>query len=77
MGIGSTTCSRVQLYHHLLGIWVGVDAGYVLELRVGDCIFLKASHIEDTPQFDKILHANSKAACTPSTSLVVFEGSVL
>ena len=60
MGTGSATCSRAQLYRHLLAIWVGVDAGYVLELRVGDRIFLKASHVEDTLQFDRNLHANSK-----------------
>ena len=32
----------------LLGVWVGVDAGYVLELHASDRIFLKASHVEDT-----------------------------
>ena len=52
--------SRVQLYHCALGVWVGVDAGYVVELRAGDRIFLKASHVEDTPEFDKHLHATSK-----------------
>jgi hypothetical protein len=57
---GSTVRSRVQLYRSALGVWVGVDAGYVLELRAGDRIFLKASHVEDTLEFDKHLHASSK-----------------
>ena len=60
MGAGSTIHSHVQLYHCALGVWVGVDAGYVVELCAGDHIFLKASHIEDTPEFDKHLHATSK-----------------
>jgi len=29
-GAGSTTRSRVQLYRRVLGVWVGVDAGYVV-----------------------------------------------
>jgi len=57
---GSTVRSHVQLYRGALGVWVGVDAGYVLELRAGDRIFLKASHVEDTLEFDKHLHASSK-----------------
>lgn len=48
-GIDSTSRSRVQLYCRPLGIWVGVDPGYVLELRTGDRVFFKASHVEDTP----------------------------
>ena len=59
-GAGSTARSRVQFYCRALGVWVGVDAGYVLELRAGDRIFLKASHVEDTLEFDKHLHASSK-----------------
>ena len=60
MGAGSTIHSCVQLYHCALGVGVGVDAGYVVELCAGDCIFLKASHIENTPKFDKHLHATLK-----------------
>jgi hypothetical protein len=59
-GAGSTTRSLVQLYRRALGVWVGVDAGYVVELHAGDRVFLKASHVKDTLEFDKHLHASSK-----------------
>jgi len=57
-GAGSATCSRIQLYRCALGVWVGVDAGYVI--RAGDRVFLTASHVQDTPEFDKHPHASSK-----------------
>lgn len=55
-----TTHLRVQLYRRALGVWVDVDAGYVAELRAGDRVFLKASHVQDTLEFDKHLHASVK-----------------
>ncbi|KAF8811236.1 hypothetical protein BYT27DRAFT_7221606 [Phlegmacium glaucopus] len=59
-GAGSTTCSCFQLYRHALGVWVGVDTGYVVELHAGNRVFLKASHIEYTLKFDKHLHTGSR-----------------
>ena len=52
--------SCVQFYRHSLGVWVSVDAGYMAELRAGERILLKASHVEDTLEFDKHPHASSK-----------------
>jgi len=57
-GAGSTTRSYVERYRRALGVWVGVDAGYVI--RAGDRVFLTASHVQDTPEFDKHPHASSK-----------------
>ena len=50
-GAGSTARLCVQFYRRARGVWVGVDAGYVLGLRAGNLIFLKASHVEDTLLF--------------------------
>jgi len=59
-GAGSATRSRIQLYRRALGVWVGVEAGYVVELRAGGRVFLKASHVQGTLEFDKHLHSNLK-----------------
>jgi hypothetical protein len=42
-----------------LGIWVGVDTGYVVERHAGDLISLKANHVADTLEFVKHLHSRT------------------
>jgi hypothetical protein len=50
---------RVQLYRQALGTWVNVNVGHVIELKEGARVFLKASHVVDYPDFDKLLKPES------------------
>jgi len=50
---------RVQLYRQALGTWVNVNVGHVIELKEGTRVFLKASHVVDYPDFDKLLKPES------------------
>ena len=51
--------THVQLYHQALGTWVNVNIGHVIELKEGARVFLKAGHVIDYPDFNKLLKPES------------------
>ncbi|KAF8968976.1 hypothetical protein BDZ97DRAFT_301254 [Flammula alnicola] len=54
--------TRVQLYRKALSTWVTISAGHVIELQEGARVFLKASHVIDYLDFDKLLNPESTSA---------------
>jgi len=53
---------HVQLYRKALGTWVTISPGHVIELQEHASIFLKASHITNYVDFDKLLNPKSASA---------------
>lgn len=60
---GPTT--RIELYRQALGTWVNVNVGHVIELKESALVFLKAGHVIDYPDFDKL----SKPESTPPSPI--------
>ncbi|KAF8878492.1 hypothetical protein CPB84DRAFT_1852373 [Gymnopilus junonius] len=54
---GSTV--RIHLYRKGLSTWVNVSIGHVIELQEGARIFLKATHVTDCQDFDKLLSSEA------------------
>ncbi|EDR07907.1 uncharacterized protein LACBIDRAFT_327688 [Laccaria bicolor S238N-H82] len=53
---------HVQLYRKALGTWVTISPGHIIKLQEHTRVFLKASHVIDYADFDKLLNPESTSA---------------
>ena len=53
---------RIQLYRETIGNWVTISTGHVIEVKEGARVFLKASHVINYADFDKLLNPKLTSA---------------